>query len=88
MMYAEPEVDGKRYRQEYYPGEAEDVGEVVEVGVAISVPNGDYRDCVKTRDTSTLDLALDEVKVYCPGVGNVFVHEPEQDVNLISVGGL
>lgn len=88
VMYAAPKVDGKPYHQEFYPGQAEDVGEVIEVGVAISVPNGDYRDCVKTHDTSTLDLALDEAKVYCPGVGNVFVDEPDHDVELVSAAGL
>jgi len=27
-------------------------------------------------------------KVYCPGVGNVYVHEPVADVELVAVTGV
>lgn len=85
LMPATPAVDGQPYFQEYYVGEAEDVGEVVEVGISVSVPAGDYTDCIKTHDTSHLDATLDEHKVYCPGVGNVLTEEPTGNVELLSV---
>ena len=48
VMPADPAV-GDAYRQEYYAGEAEDMGEVLEVGVARSIALGDYDDVVVTR---------------------------------------
>jgi hypothetical protein len=77
QMPAEPSVDGQPYYQEYYPGEAEDVGEVVAVGLSVTVPAGTFDDCVKTHDTSPLIPDLDEHKYYCRGVGNVLVEEPD-----------
>jgi hypothetical protein len=88
LMPASPIVDGRRYYQEYYPGEAEDVGEVVAVGLSVTVPAGTYSDCIKTHDTSTLDRSLDEMKYYCRGVGTVKVEEPEALVELRSATGL
>jgi hypothetical protein len=87
VMLAAPAV-GDVYRQEYFEGEAEDVAEVVEVGIAVSVPAGDFTGCVKTRDRSALDPELDEHKYYCPGVGNVLVEEGDVRVELIEYAGL
>ncbi|MCA9700313.1 MAG: hypothetical protein KC431_22495 [Myxococcales bacterium] len=88
IMPADPTVDGQPYFQEYDEDEAEDVGEVIATGESISVPAGDFSGCVRTRDSSHLDPDLDEEKVYCPGVGNVFVAEPEANVSLLSYTGL
>lgn len=75
IMKADPEVDGQRYYQEFFEGEAEDVGEVVDVGDSVTVPAGTFTGCVRTHDTSTLDPELDEFKTYCPGVGVVQTEE-------------
>jgi hypothetical protein len=83
LMPAEPMVDGQPYYQEFYPGEAEDAGEVVEVGVSVTVAAGTFEDCIKTHDTSTLDPDLDEFKYYCPGVGTVLVEEPDVQEELV-----
>lgn len=88
IMPAEPTVDGQPYFQEYLEGEAEDVGEVISTGESIEVTAGMFTDCIRTRDTSHLDASLDEEKVYCPGVGNVFVKEPDLDVQLTMTSGL
>jgi hypothetical protein len=82
-MWADPKVDGQPYYQEFYPGEAEDVGEVVEVGLSVTVPAGTFDDCVKTHDTSTLDATLDEQKTFCRGVGNVLVEEGDVTEELV-----
>ena len=88
IMFATPAVDGQPYYQEFSSGVAEDVGEVIEVGASVTVPAGAYIDCIKTRDTSTLDPELSEIKIYCRDVGNVFVEEPDFNVELMSVTGL
>jgi hypothetical protein len=88
VMWADPTVDGQPYYQEYYRGEAEDVGEVIDVGLDITVEAGSFADCIETRDTSTLDRDMEEFKYYCPGVGNVLVDEPDVSEELFSYAGL
>src|SRR5262245_9758524 len=72
VMLADPQV-GDAYRQEYYLGEAEDLGEVLRTGESISVPAGDYTDVLVTRDWNPLEPDIIEEKSYAPGVG--MVHE-------------
>lgn len=88
IMPAAPKVDGVRYYQEFYEGEAEDTGEVIAVGERVEVPAGTYDDCIRTRDASTLEPDLEEEKVYCRGVGNTLVFEEDTRVELIEVSGL
>jgi hypothetical protein len=83
IMRASPTVDGQRYYSEYDVGNAEDAAEVVAVGVSLTVPAGTFEDCITTHETSTLDLTLDELKHYCPGVGNVRVEEPDFNEDLV-----
>ncbi len=70
IMWAHPEV-GDPYRQEYYPGEAEDMAEVVRTGAAESVPQGDYDDLVVIAEWNPLDPGVTEEKYYAAGVGVV-----------------
>lgn len=44
-MLADP-VAGESYRQEYYEDEAEDLGEVFQVGQSETVPTGSFDDIV------------------------------------------
>lgn len=74
-MRAAPSVDGQPYMQENYPGEAQDVGEVISVDETIETPAGTFSDCARTHDTSLLDPELDENKLYCRGIGVVLVEE-------------
>lgn len=69
-MLAQPKV-GDRYRQEYYKGEAEDIGEVLDVSTKVAGPSGRYRHVLMTKDTTPLDRAIVELKFYAPGVGVV-----------------
>jgi hypothetical protein len=89
FMLAEPRV-GVAYRQEYYEGEAEDLAEVVEVGLTITVAAGTFEGCIKTRDLSAIDLSVEEFKYTCPGVGFVLEEVPEDDerIELIEYSGL
>ena len=88
VMWGDPEVDGQPYYQEYYPGEAEDVGEVIEEDLRVRVAAGRFHDCIETHDTSTLDTSANEYKYYCPGVGTVLTEEPDVDEELVSYSGL
>jgi len=71
VMPADPTV-GFAYRQEYDEGEAEDMGEVVRVGVRKSVAAGSYEDAVVTRDWNPLEPDVVEEKYYAPRVGLLF----------------
>jgi hypothetical protein len=75
FMLADRDV-GATYQQEYYKGEAEDVGEVIAIDLSVTGPTGTYDDVVKTEDTTPLEPGLVEHKWYAPGVGTV----QEQDV--------
>jgi hypothetical protein len=70
IMPASPEV-GMAYRQEYYPDEAEDNGEVLALRQQASVPAGEYDDLLKTADTTPLEPDTLEHKYYARGVGLV-----------------
>jgi hypothetical protein len=75
FMLAEPTI-GTKYQQEYYEGEAEDVGEVIARDLSVTGPTGSYDDVVQTEDTTPLEPGLVEHKWYAPGVGTV----QEQDI--------
>ncbi len=70
-MPAEPAVTGKGYRQEYLPGTAEDMGEVIAVSGSASTPVGDFDDVIVTRDWTPLEPDVVEEKTYARGVGVV-----------------
>jgi hypothetical protein len=70
VMPADPTV-GFAYRQEYYAGQAEDMGEIIEVGDTVDVPAGRYENVVTTRDWTPLEPEKIEEKQYAEGVGTV-----------------
>ncbi len=72
VMYADPAAHiGETYRQEYYPGQAEDMAQVVSVGESASTTSGDYANCLKTKEWTPLEPGLSEFKYYAPGIGLV-----------------
>lgn len=77
VMPASPTVSDTGYRQEYLAGEAEDMGQVIEVGAEYSVPAGSFDGVVRTRDWTPLEPEVVEEKAYAPGVG--FIHEAKVD---------
>ena len=68
IMPGNPQV-GMHYHQEFYAGEAEDQGQVVELGAAAQVPVGAYEDVLVTEDWTPLEPDVRERKFYAPGVG-------------------
>ena len=69
-MLGEPQV-GETYRQEYYAGEAEDIGKVIRLGEAVEIPFGSFDRILVTEDTTPLQPELLEHKFYAPGIGVV-----------------
>ena len=86
-MLADPRV-GDAYRQEFRKGHAEDFAIVVGFNKSVAVPAGSFHGCMQTRDKSTLDLTLEELKTYCPGVGLVLTEEGDVREELIKYSGL
>ena len=70
VMPADPEV-GVAYRQEFDPGDAEDLAEVVRVGEHADVPVGTFDDVVVIEEWNPLEPDVVEEKSFAPGVGLV-----------------
>ncbi len=68
IMFAKPIV-GVSYRQEYYEGEAEDMGAVVSMGESLTVPYGSYDDLLVIRDWNPDEPEVVEHKYYAKGIG-------------------
>lgn len=82
VMPAEPNV-GDAFRQEYYAGEAEDMGEILEVGVSRSIGLGDYDDVVVMEHWTPLEPDTIEEKWYAAGVGVIYETDGDSEVELI-----
>jgi len=62
---------GMKYREEYYAGHAEDAAEILSVGSQVQVPYGRFHNAVLTRNFSTIEPTVEEMKLYAKGVGPV-----------------
>jgi hypothetical protein len=72
VMLADPQA-GDVYRQEFYEGEAEDVGEVTALTGSVSVPAGEWSglDVLVTEEWTPLEPDVRERKIYARGFGVV-----------------
>jgi hypothetical protein len=87
VMLGQPHV-GDMYRQEYYPGVAEDLAQVVQLGASVTVPYGSFDNVLVTKDWTPLDPKVVENKYYAPGVGLVLERAakgPKEESRLVSV---
>jgi len=72
IMYADPAASlGRPYRQEYDPGNAEDMAEVLSENASTTVPAGAFSGVVRTLDYTPLEPGVKEEKYYAPGIGLV-----------------
>jgi hypothetical protein len=78
IMEVDPQVDDI-YRQEFFLGDAEDMGAVVSRGdESVTVPFGTYTaDVLKTKDFTPIDPDVFEFKYYAPGVGLILEVNPD-----------
>jgi hypothetical protein len=70
VMLAKP-VLRQLYRQEYFLGEAEDVGRLIALNEMVTVPYGMFSMCWRTEDFSPIEPDALENKLYAPGIGLV-----------------
>lgn len=68
VMLADPVV-GESYRQEFSPGEAEDLAEVRRFEPTLDTPTGSYDDVLVTAEWNPLEPDVVEEKYYAEGVG-------------------
>ncbi len=72
VMFGDPTAhQGETYRQEYLPGDAEDMGLLLTLTGSTSVPYGDFDNLVLTYDYNPLEATAHEVKYYAAGIGEV-----------------
>ena len=97
VMPADPTA-GHAYRQEYYAGEAEDLGASIagalfDFGLYFfhnakrTVAAGTYENLLVTRDWNPLDPEVVEEKTYAPGIGMIYevkVEGGEAEVELVT----
>jgi hypothetical protein len=86
IMWANPQV-GDVFRQEFFLGEAEDMGEILALDQAVTVPYGSFQNCVMTKDYTPIEPDVEENKYYAQGVGVVLEVDVEsgERVELIDV---
>ena len=70
VMPARPTM-GQAYRQEFAEGEAEDMGEIVQLDAVERVPFRAFTDLLVTKDWNPLEPDVVEHKYYAEGVGLV-----------------
>jgi hypothetical protein len=89
VMLGDPAL-GTTYRQEWWLGEAEDAGTVIDDDATVTIGLGTFSNCVKTEDFLPPEPDALENKFFAPGIG--FIHETKADsdetVDLISFKGL
>jgi hypothetical protein len=74
VMLANPQP-GESYRQEFLAGVAEDMAKVLRLNADVSVPYGDFENCLETKEWSPLEPGAIEHKFYARGVGLVLIEE-------------
>ena len=80
VMPAHPRV-GRRYRQEDYPGHAEDAAKVLSRDEQVDVPAGHYRHVLLTKEFTPLEPRVLEYKLYARGVGPVLAFGISGDID-------
>jgi hypothetical protein len=75
---------GHRYYQEIAPKVAMDRAVIVSTTEAVTVPAGQFKDCVKAEETTPLEPGVKEYKVYAPGIGLIM----DGPLKLVKYGAL
>lgn len=81
QMEASP-MPGDVYHQEYYPGEAEDMAEVLGLDVLVTLGDDTSYSCLETLDFTPLEPDVEEHKFYAPGIGVVLEQEEDEILEL------
>jgi hypothetical protein len=87
IMQAHPEL-GRRFRQEWYAGQAEDTFVVRDLSTAVTVPAGSFQHALRTEETTALEPGVVDNKWYVQGIGDVkelTVKGPQERLVLVEV---
>jgi hypothetical protein len=87
FMQATPQL-GRRFRQEWLAGEAEDTFSVVDRAAHVSVPFGRFGSALRTREHTALEPGVVDAKYYVAGVGEVFegsLSGPREVLRLVEI---
>src|SRR6266516_7231179 len=70
FMQRHPQI-GRQFRQEWLPGEAEDVFKAIAKKAAVRVPFGSFKHALLTQETTALEPDVVDHKYYVRGIGEV-----------------
>jgi hypothetical protein len=87
FIQAHPQL-GRRFRQEWYQGHAEDVFKVIDLSAPVTVPNGSLRHALRTAETTALEPGVLDNKYFVRGIGEVAelaVKGPREELKLVEV---
>ena len=87
FMQAHPQL-GRRFRQEWYQGQAEDVFKVIDRSAPVTVPFGSFRHALRTEETNALEPDVLDNKYYVRGIGEVAelsVKGPRETLLLVEI---
>src|SRR5262249_2259382 len=70
VMQSRPQL-GRLFRQEWRPGEAEDVFAAIDLDTPVTVPYGSFRHALRTRETTALEPGVVDNKLFVRGIGEV-----------------
>jgi hypothetical protein len=87
FMQAHPQV-GRRFRQEWYQGQAEDTFKVIDRSAAVTVPHGSFRHALRTEEINALEPNVLDNKYYVKGIGEVAelsVKGPREALKLVEI---
>jgi hypothetical protein len=87
FMQAHPQL-GRKFRQEWYQGQAEDVFKAIDRSAAVTVPYGRFRHALRTAETTALEPGIVDNKYYVKGIGEVAelaVRGPREEFKLVEI---
>jgi hypothetical protein len=87
FMQAHPQV-GRKFRQEWYQGHAEDMFKVIDRSAPVTVPYGSFRHALRTAETNALEPEVLDNKYYVKGIGEVAelaVKGPREALRLVEI---
>ena len=87
FMQAHPQL-GRKFRQEWLEGQAEDVFKVIYRSAAVTVPYGSFRHALRTEETNALEPDVLDNKYYIKGIGEVAelaVRGPREEFKLVEI---
>jgi hypothetical protein len=87
FMQAHPQL-GRKFRQEWYQGQAEDVFKAIDRSAAVTVSYGRFRHALRTAETTALEPGIVDNKYYVKGIGEVAelaVRGPREEFKLVEI---